>query len=216
MLRAKENEKLCRVGAGTPMGELMRWYWHPIAPVAELLENPVKKVRILGEDLVLYRDRSGTLGLIGDKCAHRSVGLVYGIPEAEGLRCPYHGWLYDETGQCTEQPAEPPASNFKDKVRISAYPVQEMGGLIWAYLGPAPVPLLPRYDEFVWDDAVRSIAAAVIPVNWLQVMENSLDATHVEWLHGYYAGYVRAVEAGEPFDRAAAARRHHTRIGFDI
>ena len=215
-LTAELNEKLSRVGPGTPCGDLMRRYWHPIAATAEIATGPTKRVRILGEDLVLYRDLSGQLGLVEEPCAHRRVSLYYGIPEADGIRCPYHGWLYDESGQCIEQPAEPPASNFKEKVRITAYPVQEMGGLIWAYLGPQPVPLLPRYDEFVWEDAVRSISAAVIPVNWLQVMENSLDATHVEWLHGYYAGYVRAVESGEPFDRAAAARRHHTRIGFDV
>src|SRR5438093_4006733 len=98
MLSKEANERICRVEPGTPMGALMRRYWQPIAPTDRLLENPVRKVRILGETLVLYRDRSGRLGLIQDKCAHRSMGLELGIPEAEGLRCPYHGWLYSADG----------------------------------------------------------------------------------------------------------------------
>ena len=110
MLSVKENERLTRVGPGTPMGELMRRYWHPIAASKELQENPTKSVRLLGESLVLYRDRQGRLGLIDEACAHRRVNLLYGIPEERGLRCPYHGWLYDETGQCLEMPAEAPDS----------------------------------------------------------------------------------------------------------
>jgi nitrite reductase/ring-hydroxylating ferredoxin subunit len=106
MLKVTENERLTRVGPGTPMGELMRRYWHPIAAVAELDDNPVKHVKLLGESLVLYRDRQGRLGLIGDTCPHRRASMLYGVPEDEGLRCPYHGWLFSETGQCLEMPAE--------------------------------------------------------------------------------------------------------------
>jgi 5,5'-dehydrodivanillate O-demethylase len=189
MLPAEANEKLCRVGAGTPMGELMRWYWHPIAPAAALLENPVRKVRLLGEDLVLYRDRSGELGLIGDKCAHRSVGMEFGIPEPDGLRCPYHGWLYDATGQCLETPLEPEDSTFRDRVRIKGYPVQELGGLIFAYLGRQPAPLLPRWDVYVWPNAIRQIGITVLPCNWLQCQENALDLNHDTYLHGHFFKY---------------------------
>jgi 5,5'-dehydrodivanillate O-demethylase len=216
MLSEELNEQFTRVGPGTPAGNLLRRYWWPVAACAELSNKPTKKVRLLGEDLVLFRDRSGPMGLIAERCPHRRVSLVYGIPEPEGIRCPYHGWLMDRQGNCLEQPAEPPESNFKDKVKVPAYQVQELGGLIFAYLGPDPAPLLPRYDAFVWDNAVREIGATVIPCNWLQIMENSLDGTHVEWLHGYYGNYVRQVEAE---DRGEAFRprpvRHHTRIGFD-
>ena len=120
MLTAEENERLTRVGPGTPMGNLLRRYWHPVAASAELAARSTKAVRILCEDLVLYRDRSGTLGLVEERCAHRRVNLVWGIPETEGLRCPYHGWLYDETGQCIEQPGEPTGSTFKDKIKLAA------------------------------------------------------------------------------------------------
>ena len=102
MLSIEENEMLTKVGAGTPVGELMRRYWHPVATSQEIKENPVKAVRLLGESLTLFQDRQGRLGLIDQRCAHRRVDLKYGIPENEGLRCPYHGWLYDRTGQCLE------------------------------------------------------------------------------------------------------------------
>jgi 5,5'-dehydrodivanillate O-demethylase oxygenase subunit len=217
MLTEELNDKLTRVGPGTPGGELLRRYWWPVAACAEIASRRTRKVRLLGEDLVLFRDSSGQLGLIAERCPHRRVSLVHGVPEPEGIRCPYHGWLMDRQGNCLDQPAEPPESNFKDKVKVAAYPVQELGGLVFAYLGRSPAPLLPRYDAFVWDNAVREIGATVIPCNWLQIMENSLDGTHVEWLHGYYSNYVRREEAearGEPFK--PRPMRHHTRIGFDL
>ncbi len=212
MLTKELNERLTQVGPGTPGGELMRRYWQPIAGAVELDENPVKKVRLLGEDLVLYKDRSGNLGLIDEPCPHRRVSMEYGIPEQEGLRCPYHGWLFDHTGQCTEQPAEPWNSTFKDRIRTKAYPVQELGGLVFAYLGPQPAPLLPRFDILVWDNVTRQIGVTNIPCNWLQCMENSLDPVHVEWLHGYYMNYVwgqRGVSNPERF------ANRHKKIGFD-
>ena len=155
MLSIQENEKLARVGAGTPMGELMRRYWHPIAAAAELDEKPTKPVRLLGEDLVLYKDKSGTIGLIDRFCPHRRVDLSYGIPEENGLRCMYHGWMMDETGQCVEQPFEEtvrPDGRFKEKVKIAGYPVQVLAGMIFAYMGPQPAPLLPNWEPFTWED----------------------------------------------------------------
>ncbi|GMA65209.1 Rieske 2Fe-2S domain-containing protein [Alicyclobacillus fastidiosus] len=140
MLNQERNTMLTSVGPGTPMGNLFRRYWLPIAAASELEGEWTKKVRLLGEDLVLYRDRSGKLGLIGERCAHRGVSMTCGIPEENGLRCPYHGWLYDATGQCLEQPNEPSTSTFKDKVKLPAYEVEELGGLIFAYLGPKPAP----------------------------------------------------------------------------
>src|SRR5205809_4195731 len=151
----QSNERLTQVGRGTPMGKLLRYYWWPIAGSSELLENPVKPVTILGEHLTLFKDRQGRLGLIGQRCAHRRFDLQYGIPEVEGLRCPYHGWMYDTTGQCIEQPAEPETSNFKDRVRIPSYSAEELGGLIFVYLGPQPAPLLPRWDLYTKENSIR-------------------------------------------------------------
>ena len=246
MLSQQENGLLTQVGPGTPMGELLRRYWHPVAASAQLVENPVRKVRILAEDLVLYRDRGGKLGLIGDKCAHRRMGLEFGIPEDDGLRCPYHGWLYSKTGQCLETPLEPTesgsgtpdpykpgsvgarhASPFREKIRLQAYPAQEMGGLVWAYLGPEPAPLLPRWDLFVWDNAFRQIGATMLACNWLQCAENAVDPTHNEYLHGHLFKYVlerqgtltddgSATDGRNPaFMRAFGSLRHHTKIAFE-
>ena len=178
MLTKEENETLARVGPGTPCGELMRRYWHPITAAVLLDENPVRKVRILGEDLVLYRDRSGKLGLIGDRCPHRSVHMEHGIPED-------HGWLFNEGGHCLEMPLEPPGTAFREKVTMKAYEVQEMGGLIWAYMGPSPAPLLPQWDLCVREDAgLREIVGHQLPCNWLQSMENRGDLGHAIYLHG--------------------------------
>ncbi|MSQ28283.1 MAG: aromatic ring-hydroxylating dioxygenase subunit alpha [Dehalococcoidia bacterium] len=214
MLTPQENERITRVGPGTPMGALLRRYWMPVAAAAELAETPVRKVRLLGEDLVLFRDRSGVLGLIDEPCPHRRVSMEYGIPEESGLRCPYHGWLFDHAGRCTEQPAEPWNSTFKDRVATRAYPVQELAGLVFAYLGPQPAPLLPRYDLFVWDDVVRHIGITELPCNYLQCMENGLDPSHAEWLHGYYMRYIYG-RKGETIAVPMDGARHH-RFRFDV
>ena len=146
MLTREQNERFTQVGPGTPMGELFRRYWMPVATVSQLHEHPTRAVKLLGESLVLYRDRSGNYGLLQDACAHRNANLLWGIPEPEGLRCPYHGWLYDATGQCLEQPAEAPDSTFKHKVKIKAYPVEELGGMLWAWLAPEHRPMVPHWQ----------------------------------------------------------------------
>jgi 5,5'-dehydrodivanillate O-demethylase len=192
----------------------MRRYWHPIAASSQLKGPGTRPIRLLGEDLVLYRDRSGQLGLVGNRCPHRRAGMVFGIPESEGLRCAYHGWLFDAKGRCLEQPyeqAEDPNSTFKDRVTIQAYRVEELGGMIFAYLGPDPAPMVPRWDLFVME-CPKEIGWAVIPCNWLQISENSLDPVHVEWLHQYFCNYVmdhlgRPEEIREP--------NHHRYIAFD-
>ena len=137
MLSVEENERLSRVGAGTPMGNLLRRYWHPIAATVDLEREQVLPVRVLGENLVLYRTRRGSYGLIQERCPHRSASLAYGIPHDDGLRCPYHGWLFDSSGACLEQPYDDIAEeggggSFKDKIRVDAYEVQELGGMVWA------------------------------------------------------------------------------------
>ena len=190
MLTAEENETLTKVGPDTPRGRLMRWYWHPIATTTQLDDNPVIRVKLLGESLVLYRDRGGKLGLIDDTCPHRRVNLSFGVPEAEGLRCPYHGWRFDGTGQCREMPEEGSDSTFPSRVKITAYPVEELAGLIFAYLGPEPRPLLPRWDLFVMDHVLRDVGFEVVNCNWLQMQENDLDPAHLRWLHGNFSNYV--------------------------
>ncbi|MDH3444786.1 MAG: Rieske 2Fe-2S domain-containing protein, partial [Deltaproteobacteria bacterium] len=171
-----------RVGPGTAAGEMHRRYWHPIGFAKELKGRPKRK-RLLGEDLVLFRDEHGKLGLLGLRCPHRATSLEYGHIEDGGLRCCYHGWLFDVNGQCLEQPAEPAQRNFKDRVRHLAYKVEELNGIIFAYLGPEPAPLLPRYDVLVRDDSVRSIWGRVMNCNYFQMVENTVDQHHFRWLH---------------------------------
>ncbi len=217
MLSQQENQRLTQVGAGTPMGELMRRYWHPVAATGELDDRPTKALRVLGEDLVLYRDRSGTYGLIERFCPHRRVDLSYGIPEEHGLRCMYHGWMMDETDQCIEQPFEEtvhPDGRFKEKVKVAGYPVQEMAGLLFAYMGPQPTPFLPVWDPFQWDAAVHDVGITTLDCNWLQCMENSLDPVHVEWLHRFYTNYQQAISPD--LIATMPPRIPHQEIGFDV
>ncbi|HEY1268959.1 MAG TPA: Rieske 2Fe-2S domain-containing protein [Candidatus Binatia bacterium] len=186
MLSREENEYLTRVGRGAPAGELLRRYWHPIAVAGELTsEQPIKAVRILGENLVVFRDTAGKYGLIAERCPHRSASLAYGRVDAEGIRCAYHGWKFDHSGRCLQQPAEADDSTFKDRVRQPAYPVEKLAGLLWSYLGPQPAPLLPRWDVLVREDGKRwTVVESMIDCNWLQPMENSVDPSHLYWLHG--------------------------------
>ncbi len=210
MLTVEENELLTRIGPGTRMGDLMRRYWYPIAAAGEMDERWTKRVRLLGEDLVLFKDRAGRFGLIAEQCPHRRASLAYGIPTEQGIRCPYHGWMYDRNGQCIEQPNEPEGSSFKDKIKMAGYPVGELGGLLWAYLGPLPAPLIPRLDGFVAEGTIRLLGSAVINCNWLQIMENSVDTVHTEWLHGKLYEFVR-----EKDGVTVAISRHHQKIGWD-
>jgi 5,5'-dehydrodivanillate O-demethylase len=220
MLSEAENQLLTGVGPDTRMGALLRRYWWPIATVNEMDERWTKRVRLLGEDLVLFRDRSGTRGLIAEACPHRRASLAYGIPTEGGIRCPYHGWAFDRAGRCVDQPNEPVedlsragrGSTFKDRIRTAAYPVGELAGLIWAYLGPAPVPLIPRLDGLVAEGAIRTIGTAVVECNWIQAMENSLDPVHTEWLHGALFEFARE-RAGDP--ASVGISRHVIKIGFD-
>ena len=218
MLSQEQNERLTRVGLGTPMGNLLRRYWYPVATDQQLTEDPVRSVRLLGEDLTLFRDRRGRLGLVQQRCAHRGVDLKRGIPTEDGLRCPYHGWMYDASGQCIEQPAEDPAHNFAARVQITAYDVQELGGLIWAYLGPQPAPLLPRWDIVVEENVFRQVGTTVVPCNWLQCQENAVDTVHVEWLHGAFGQYAlerKGILDDLGVDQVRTFRRRHIRFSFE-
>jgi 5,5'-dehydrodivanillate O-demethylase len=159
----------------------------------------VRKVRILGEDLVLYRDRSDGLGLIGDRCLHRRVDLQFGIPDERGLRCPYHGWLFGASGACLERPLEArPAQEIPQK--LPGYPVQELGGMVFAYMGPLPAPALPRWDLYVQPNAIRQIAVNVLDCNWLQCQENTGDPLHSVYTHGRQFEYI--LERSNQLERA--------------
>jgi 5,5'-dehydrodivanillate O-demethylase len=220
MLTPEENALFTRVGPGTPAGEWLRRYWHPIAlsdrwggiktlwrcdepveyqrrwsTVAELgkqlgtFTGQPTPVRILGEDLVLFRDGSGRLGLFGLRCPHRGASFEYGRVRPDGIECCYHGWRFDVAGRCLDQPAEPPERSFKDKVTHLAYPVRELGGMLWAYLGPGEPPILPKLDVVAREDGVRAVENfGVWAANYFQVLENSPDTTHTAILHGGAGG----------------------------
>jgi 5,5'-dehydrodivanillate O-demethylase oxygenase subunit len=210
MLTEERNRLLGQVSAGTPMGELLRRYWMPIAGASELETNPVKAVRLMGEDLVLYRDLSGNYGLVDRHCPHRRADLSYGFVEECGLRCNYHGWLYDRDGRTLEQPFEDianPDAHYRDKVQIKAYPVEEKAGLLWAYLGPQPAPLVPSYEPFLWQNGFAQIVISEIPCNWFQGQENSIDPVHFEWMHRNWSIRLRG-ETGPYAPR-------HLKIAFD-
>jgi 5,5'-dehydrodivanillate O-demethylase len=184
MLTRQENDLLTRVGPGTPGGELLRRYWLPVAVAQELSdERPTKFVRVLGEDLVLFKDKSGRIGLLADHCMHRGASLVYGRVEERGIACAYHGWLYDGEGNILETPPERNDAICRN-VKIKAYPVQKFVGLIWTYLGPPPAPVIPKYDVWMRKDGRRRIyVQPQLDCNWVQAMENSADPAHLQILH---------------------------------
>ena len=181
-MEAKDNELLTRIGRGTRMGELLRRYWWPVGFSQKVDRKPVP-VRILGENLVLFRDGSGKVGLVDRACPHRSASLEYGRVEENGIRCCYHGWLFAASGQCLEMPAEPANSNLKNQVKIRAYKTQEAAGLVFAYMGPEPVPLLPAYDLLARKDYDLVVGAGLERCNWLQRAENAADPYHSMALH---------------------------------
>jgi 5,5'-dehydrodivanillate O-demethylase len=198
-LTEEENRKLTEVGQGTPGGELLRRYWHPIVGLHQLTgEAPTAHVRILGEDLVLFHDKSGRVGLLADHCPHRGASLLYGRVEERGLACAYHGWLYDTQGNCLETPAEPNDSKLYLTVKHRAYPVQKLLGLYWAYLGPEPVPPIRRFDASAYP--VQHIMEMTYAANWVQAVENTVDGTHIYVLHqdtsGTLSGSVRSTTRG--------------------
>lgn len=214
MLRKEQNELITRTGPDTPMGRLFRCYWTPVLLAEELAENDGARVRVkvLSERLIAFRDTGGRYGLIDEFCPHRGASLWFGRNEECGLRCPYHGWKFDGTGRCLEQPNEPEGSTFKDKVTTPAYPVQELAGLLFAYLGPLPAPLMTKLDGYVADPAIRLIARTTIPCNWLQIQENSADPIHSEWLHGHFAEFID--EQYSTRERLPFTDRH-LKIAFD-
>jgi phthalate 4,5-dioxygenase oxygenase subunit len=186
MLRKEQNDLLTQTGPGTPGGQLFRSYWIPALLAEELPENdcPPVRVKLLSERLLAFRDTEGRYGLIDEFCAHRGVSLWFGRNEHCGLRCAYHGWKYDVTGQCTEVPSEPVESGFAEKVKLKSYPVVERGGILWTYMGPPEKqPPYPEW-EFITVPRSQSITTKRLQEsNWLQAMEGGIDSSHVSWLH---------------------------------
>ena len=193
MLTREANELLTRVGPGTPAGTLLRRYWQPVCLSSELTkEEPKKRARIMGEELMVFRlpaeqGRSKIqYGCVGEHCPHRGASLYYGFVEEDGIRCAYHGWKYDHNGRCLEQPFEK-NPEFKTKISHKSYPVEKLAGVLFIYMGPPEnKPLLPRWDVLVRTDGTRTVEVhPVLNCNWLQAMENSVDTIHTYYLHGH-------------------------------
>ena len=184
-----EDSLLTAVGPGTPCGEYLRRYWHPFMLSSELKDLPLP-VRLLGEDLVLFRDKSATIGLLHKHCAHRGTSLEFGIPQERGIRCCYHGWHFDVDGTILDTPGEPPTSRIKSNFAQGAYPVIEMHGLIFAYMGPPEsTPEFPVYDSFDYPEDNRLVAFNMhLPCNWMQIIENGADPIHNAFLHAIVSG----------------------------
>jgi phthalate 4,5-dioxygenase oxygenase subunit len=186
MLRKEQNDLLTQTGPGTAMGAMFRSYWLPALLAEELPANdcaPVR-VRLLAESLLAFRDSNGRFGLINEFCAHRGVSLWFGRNEEGGIRCPYHGWKYDVTGQCVDVPSEPFENGFCQRIKLKGYPLVEQGGVLWTYMGPADrQPPLPEF-EFSRVPASQSYTSKRLQeCNWLQAMEGGIDSSHVSWLH---------------------------------
>jgi nitrite reductase/ring-hydroxylating ferredoxin subunit len=182
--------ELAQVGPGTPGGEYLRRFWQPVVFARDLGETP-RRVKILGEDLVVFRDGSGQVALLHLHCAHRGSSLEFGIPVEHGIRCCYHGWVFDVDGRCLATPGEPSGSRLGERVRQGAYPTLEFTGLVFAYLGPPDRrPAFPRYDTYeVPGHTLMPAATFSLPCNWLQVKDNSMDPVHTAFLHALSSGY---------------------------
>jgi hypothetical protein len=187
MLSAELNDRITLTGPKAPAGALMRRYWQPAALVDELAGNrPIKAVRLMGEDLVLFRDERGRYGLVGRSCPHRGTDLAYGRLEDGGLRCAFHGWLFDVDGKCLQTPAEPDDSNLCGQLRHKAYPVIERSGILFAYLGAGEPPALPQFDCFVAPATHTFAFKGMIDCNWLQSLEVGIDPVHTSFLHRFF------------------------------
>ncbi|MDO9711615.1 aromatic ring-hydroxylating dioxygenase subunit alpha [Paracraurococcus lichenis] len=205
MMSAEQNRRLTQVGPGMPGGALLRHYWQPVA-LAEELEGPrpVRPVRLLGQDLVLFRDEQGRVGLLDRDCPHRNADLAFGRLEDGGLRCPFHGWLFDVAGTCLDTPAEPEGSRLCDRIRQKAHPVEERGGILWAFLGEGAPPAFPALDCFAAPATHVFAFKGLIECNWLQALEVGIDPAHASFLHRFFEDEDASQSYGKQF-RAASA-----------
>jgi nitrite reductase/ring-hydroxylating ferredoxin subunit len=187
MLSREDNERLTRAGPGTPMGELMRRYWIPagFSQQIEKPDGPPMRVKLLGESLVAFRDSKGRVGLLDERCPHRTASLYFGRNEDCGLRCVYHGWKFDVDGNCVDLPSEPKGSKLQGNIRTTAYPCLERGGVIWTYMGPAQHK--PEFPDLEWTRipaSQRYVTRHIQECNWLQGLEGGFDTSHLSFLHG--------------------------------
>jgi len=186
MLSSEDNELLCRVGPGTPMGNLIRQYWIPVFMSSELPrpDCPPVRVRLLGENLIGFRVTSGKVGLIQNACPHRGASLFFGRNEQEGLRCVYHGWKFDCEGVCVDMPNEPSENSFRSKIQATTYPCVERNGIVWTYLGPRPMPpALPDIEPNMLPNGECVVTKVLRECNWFQALEGDIDTSHLGFLH---------------------------------
>ncbi len=203
-ITAEQNDFMTRVGPGTPAGTLLRRYWQPVALSEELEEQrPLKAVKLLGQEMVLFRDESGQLGLVDRDCPHRGADLAFGRIEDGGLRCPFHGWLFNVKGECLETPAEPESSRFRHSIQQGAYPVVERSGIIFAYLGEGEPPALPEFDCFVAPDTHTFAFKGRWECNWLQALEVGMDPAHASFLHRFFEDEDLSESFGKQFRGAS-------------
>ncbi len=215
MLSKEDNELLTRVGPGTPMGELMRQYWIPALMSSELPtpDGPPQRIRLLGEDLIAFRDSDGRVGVLGVHCPHRGASLFFGRNEESGLRCVYHGWKFDVDGNCIDMPNEPAESSFKNRVHQTAYPCRELGGLIWTYMGPlAAPPPLPQLELNLVPEENRYISKRFQPTNFAQGLEGEIDQSHVSFLHSA----LNVEDDGSPQAKVAEIRSRDRHPHFEV
>ena len=206
MMSQEQNDLITRIGPKDPCGKLMRMYWQPAALVDELQgPRPIRPVKLLGENLVLFRDEQGRYGLIDRHCAHRGADLAFGRLEQGGLRCAFHGWLFDVTGQCLQTPAEPKDSKLCQGIKQRAYPVVEKSGILWAYLGEGEPPAFPELDCFVAPDSHVFAFKGHWDCNWLQALEVGVDPSHASYLHRFFEDEDTSNSYGRQFRGASAS-----------
>ena len=205
MISAEQNDFITRVGRGTPAGTLLRRYWQPVALTDELAgPRPVKAVQLMGQHFVLFRDENGQLGMLDRDCPHRGADLAFGRLEHGGLRCPFHGWLFDAKGNCLETPAEPVGSKLCTRIKQAAYPVVERAGTVFAYIGEGEPPAFPEFDCFVAPDSHTFAFKGLFECNWLQALEVGIDPAHASYLHRFFEDADTSESYGKQFRGASA------------
>jgi phthalate 4,5-dioxygenase len=225
MLIRRDNEYITQTSAGTPVGELFRRFWLPALVPSELPgpDSPPIRLKLLNERLIAFRDTTGNVGIVAENCPHRGASLFFGRNEESGLRCVYHGWKFDTTGQCVDMPNEPAESDFRSKVKAVAYPTREWGGVVWVYMGPSGTEgELPQFEWARVPDNQRCVGKYVVEANYLQVLEGSLDSAHLGFLHTWLdkptpaGAMAHGARMAPPVDKTPRFFTHNTDFGLTI